>query len=110
MLESVPVPSVEHIKYHPLKAYNNHMEVYPAQTYPSNLAHISQLPFKFQLDDIHSNFVEVRHFPQSLQTTHFPNLPTRLSAAEQPAAKCNCHKVVWASHVRHIIQYIYPLS
>lgn len=61
MLELVPVPSVKSIDFHPLRAYSNHMDMYPSitQSQPNIPTLLNQLPMKFQLDDLHSNFVEM---------------------------------------------------
>ncbi|XP_069943754.1 uncharacterized protein C05D11.1 isoform X1 [Cherax quadricarinatus] len=61
MLESVPVPGVESINFHHLRAYSNPLENQPSlkQAEPNLPTHLSQLPIKFQLDDLHSNFVEI---------------------------------------------------
>lgn len=71
MLELVPVPGLESIHFHPLTAYNNHLETHPVTietnsnstslaTKPQIGQQLHRLPIKFQLDDLHSNFVEVR--------------------------------------------------
>ncbi|KAG7174925.1 Peptidase M16 inactive domain and insulinase-containing protein [Homarus americanus] len=61
MLQSVPVPGLESINFHPLRAYANHLETQPnhGQPEPNLPTLLSQLPVKFQLDDLHSNFVEI---------------------------------------------------
>ncbi|XP_069192343.1 uncharacterized protein C05D11.1 isoform X2 [Procambarus clarkii] len=61
MLESVPVPNVDSINYHLLRAYSNHLPTEPSLKHkePNLPTHFSELPIKFQLDDLHSNFVEM---------------------------------------------------
>jgi len=68
MLSSVPVPGVEKINFHSLRAYDNHVNLV-APTLPTTnvndaeevttVLDLSHLPFNFQLDDLHSNFVEI---------------------------------------------------
>lgn len=64
MLELVPVPGLDSIHFHPLTAYNNHQESSPlpsasaSSSVSSQIGHrLNSLPIKFQLDDLHSNFV-----------------------------------------------------
>ncbi|XP_027214952.2 uncharacterized protein C05D11.1 isoform X2 [Penaeus vannamei] len=64
MLQSVPVPGTHSINFHPLQAFSNHgeqrthstMKQQPQGNLPLQL---SDLPVKFQLDNLHSNFVEM---------------------------------------------------
>jgi len=68
MLSSVPVPGVEKINFHSLRAYDNHVNlvaptlptinVNDPEEVPASLD-LSQLSINFQLDDIQSNFVEM---------------------------------------------------
>ncbi|XP_050697306.1 uncharacterized protein C05D11.1-like isoform X1 [Eriocheir sinensis] len=85
MLELVPVPGLESIHFHPLTAYNNHLENHPItiETYSNSTAlatkpqigeQLHRLPIKFQLDDLHSNFVEMAAI---LDTSQVP--PAKLS-------------------------------
>ncbi|XP_064101551.1 uncharacterized protein C05D11.1-like [Macrobrachium nipponense] len=63
MLQSVPVPGVSSINFHPINAYSNHINLDGTsgalQPQLSFSQLLSNLPVKFQLDDLHSNFVEV---------------------------------------------------
>ena len=59
VLTSVDVPDVKSIFFHPIKPSSNHR----AAENQHPLFPLDKIPFKFQLDDIHSNFVQVRsHF------------------------------------------------
>jgi Zn-dependent M16 (insulinase) family peptidase len=54
LLSSVSVPSTDKINFHPLVSYTNrHGDVGPDQ-FPLN-----KMPFQFQIDDIHTSFVQV---------------------------------------------------
>lgn len=65
MLELVPVPGIDSINFHSLTAYNNHLEMHhgAVSSSPNKSSQIAErlydLPIKFQLDDVHSNFVEM---------------------------------------------------
>ncbi|KAK7070200.1 hypothetical protein SK128_011894, partial [Halocaridina rubra] len=63
MLQSVPVPSVASINFHPSSAYSNHISFDPqvdvSRPQPEFSQLLSNLPVKFQLDDLNSNFVEI---------------------------------------------------
>lgn len=62
MLQSVPVPGVQSINFHPFSALNNHLDHNIHAGVPQSqplFSQLSDLPVKFQLDDLHSNFVEI---------------------------------------------------
>lgn len=56
ILRSLPVPDVGLIQFHPLKPYCNYKnkDVEKSDKFP-----IDEIPFKFQLDDLHTNFVQM---------------------------------------------------
>ena len=57
VLTSVDVPDVKSIFFHPIKPSSNHR----AAENQHPLFPLDKIPFKFQLDDIHTNFVQVRN-------------------------------------------------
>lgn len=63
MLQSVPVPGTDSINFHLLQAYSNHEDSRAHTTTEKSPASVpmqlSDLPVKFQLDNLHSNFVEM---------------------------------------------------
>ena len=61
MLKSVPVPGISKINFHPLTAYDNlhDFESSPTNKIQSSVFNLQDMPVKFQLDDIHSQFVQV---------------------------------------------------
>ena len=55
VLTSVDVPDIKSIQFHPVKPTSNHR----AAENQNQLFPLDKIPFKFQLDDVHSNFVQV---------------------------------------------------
>lgn len=83
MLNDMPVPSTDSVVFHTLDAYTNHQD---GDTNSTNAMidppdfKISDLPFKFQVDDVHSNFVVLAAImdTSSLSTSQRMYLPVLL--------------------------------
>ena len=58
-MKSISVPDVSKINFHPIKSSANFDKATAKliEKFP-----LVDIPFKFQLDDIHTNFVKVRNF------------------------------------------------
>lgn len=67
MLRQVPIPSPDHINFHPLTKYASN-----AADSPSGLR-LDQLPCYAEAYDVHSNFVYVSRISQSIHISYIFN-------------------------------------